>query len=185
MSFPAEDETRKEWQDPVTILSAIGLRKGDTFVDVGCGEGFFALPAARMVGEQGRVFGIDINERAIGRLTWSASAERLKHLHAIVGRGETTIVCERCADVVFYGICLHDFQEPLQVLSCARAMIRDDGTLVDLDWKAEPTPLGPPLSIRFSEKKARSLIEKAGFIIRSVQEAGRCHYCVRAAPRID
>jgi ubiquinone/menaquinone biosynthesis C-methylase UbiE len=178
-----DDEERKKWQDPMTILTAIGLSKGDTFMDVGCGDGFFALPAARMVGPGGRVFGIDINADAIDRLKHAAEAEGITHLYAIIGKAETTVACEHCAHVVFYGICLHDFQNPAQVLSCARAMVREDGVLVDLDWKAEPTPIGPPLSIRFPVEKARSLIEGAGFDVQSVKDAGPCHYCIRAAPR--
>lgn len=167
----------------MAILTAIGLRRGHTFVDVGCGEGFFALPAARMVGPRGAVFGIDINAAALNRLRESAEAEGLTQLHSILGKAEETIVCPRCAQVVFYGICLHDFRDPIRVLGCGRAMIREDGVLVDLDWKAEPTPLGPPLSIRFPVDKASTLIENAGFCIRSVKDAGPCHYCIRAAPR--
>jgi cyclopropane fatty-acyl-phospholipid synthase-like methyltransferase len=52
--FRADDPERKEWQDPELILPAIGLGEGMTFVDAGCGEGYFALPAARRVGPRGR-----------------------------------------------------------------------------------------------------------------------------------
>jgi ubiquinone/menaquinone biosynthesis C-methylase UbiE len=183
MRFPPDDEERKEWQNPVAVLKAIGLREGDIFVDVGCGEGFFALPAARMVGLEGAVFGIDINTAAIDRLSQAAAAEGLKHLRAIAGRAESTIVCRHCAHVIFYGICLHDFQNPSAVLTCARSMIRDEGVIIDLDWKSEPTLFGPPVSIRFSVAKARRLIEGAGFTIRSVQDASPWHYCIRAIPR--
>jgi ubiquinone/menaquinone biosynthesis C-methylase UbiE len=183
MRFPPDDEERKEWQNPVDILTAIGLKKGDTFVDVGCGDGYFALPAARIVSPNGAVFGIDINADAIERLKRVAEIEGLTDLHAILGKAEKTVACEHCAHVVFYGICLHDFQNPAQVLSLARSMIREDGVLVDLDWKAEPTPIGPPLSIRFSVERARSLIEGAGFDIQSVKDASPYHYCIQAAPR--
>jgi Methylase involved in ubiquinone/menaquinone biosynthesis len=183
MRFPADDEERRKWQDPVKILRAIGLQTGEIFVDVGCGEGFFSLPAARIVGPKGAVYGIDVNPASIDRLKQAAEAEGLSHLHAIHGKGESTIVCPRCAQVVFFGICLHDFQDPALVLSCARAMIRDDGQLVDLDWKPEPTPIGPPLRIRFSVDRARGLLEEAGFAVRSVVDAGPWHYCIRASPR--
>ncbi len=183
MRFPADDEERKHWQNPVAILTSLGLRRGDIFVDPGCGEGFFALPAARMVGPEGCVYAIDINAAAIDRLRQSAHKEGLSQLHAMIGRAETTVVCSRCADVIFYGICLHDFEDPVPVLACARSMIRNDGLLVDLDWKAESTPLGPPVGIRFSIEKAEDLIREAGFNIRSVQDAGPCHYCIQASPR--
>jgi ubiquinone/menaquinone biosynthesis C-methylase UbiE len=182
MKFPPDDSDRRKWQDPEAILTAIGVQKGHTFVDVGCGEGFFSLPAARIVGPEGIVFGIDINPNAIDRLKNAAAAEGMNQLHALVGKAENTLVCEGCANIIFYGICLHDFQNPMEVLSCARRMIRDDGLVIDLDWKAEPTPIGPPLSIRFSVPKARELIEEAGFATRSVRDAGPWHYCIRATP---
>ncbi len=183
MRYSPNDEERKKWQNPETILDAVGLKRGDTFVDVGCGEGFFALPAARRVGPEGAVYGIDINGSAIDQLRKAAEEEGHAHLHAVQGRGENTLVCQHCAHFVFYGICLHDFEDPVQVLNRARTMIRDDGLLIDLDWKAEPTPIGPPVRIRFSVEKACKLIEEAGFDIRSVKDAGPCHYCIQASPK--
>jgi predicted methyltransferase len=44
--FPANDTERRKWQDPEKILSEIGLAPNMTFVDLGCGDGYFALPAA-------------------------------------------------------------------------------------------------------------------------------------------
>jgi ubiquinone/menaquinone biosynthesis C-methylase UbiE len=49
-------------------LLNIGLKPGDTFIDVGSGEGYFAIPAAKIVGEQGRIFALDSNEEALRRL---------------------------------------------------------------------------------------------------------------------
>jgi len=66
--FRHDDEERKKWQDPDAILSEIGLEPGMIFTDLGCGEGFFALPAARIVGEAGRVYALDINAEAIEHL---------------------------------------------------------------------------------------------------------------------
>jgi ubiquinone/menaquinone biosynthesis C-methylase UbiE len=182
MRYPDNDWERRKWQNPEQILSAIGLKSGDTFVDVGCGEGFFALPAARMVGEEGRVYGIDIDQAAIAHLSEAAEKEGLKSLHAVVGEAESTIICQGCANVIFYGICLHDFRDPAEALTCARQMVNRTGTLIDLDWKPESTPIGPPLQIRFSVNKARHLIEHAGFAVKAVGDAGLWHYCITAIP---
>jgi ubiquinone/menaquinone biosynthesis C-methylase UbiE len=35
------------------------VKPGMTFVDLGCGNGFFALPSARLVGPEGKVYGLD------------------------------------------------------------------------------------------------------------------------------
>jgi len=156
------------------------LKLGFTFIDVGCGNGFFALPAARLVGENGKVCGLDINAEAIGMLTKTAMKEGLRNLNLRVGMAEETVLCKACADIVFFGIVLHDFTDVARVLSNAKRMLKSTGRLVDLDWKKEPMKFGPPLQIRFSEEKAVSLIEAAGFKINSVKDAGTYHYLIVA-----
>ena len=58
--------------------------------DLGCGEGFFALPAARIVGERGRVYALDINTESIAHLKASAESEGLDNISATAGTGRTT-----------------------------------------------------------------------------------------------
>jgi len=178
--FPANDTERRKWQDPEKILSEIGLAPGMTFVDLGCGDGYFALPAARIVGLKGKVIATDIDEGAIGRLRQHAAEEGLGQLSAEVRAAEDTIACEGCADFVFFGINLHDFADPAQVIRNAKRMLRQSGKLVDLDWKAQPMSIGPPLEKRFSVAKAQELIESAGFHIILVAEAGPYHYIIIA-----
>ncbi len=178
--FRADDPERKEWQDPEKILPAIGLEEGMTFIDVGCGEGYFALPAARRVGHRGRVYAFDINPDAVAGLWEHAATEGLKNLSAEVRAAEEAVACEGCADIVFFGIDLHDFADPVQVLQNAKTMLRPSGRLIDLDWKDIPMDFGPPAEKRFSIHKARGLIESAGFRVQSVGDAGPYHYLIIA-----
>jgi ubiquinone/menaquinone biosynthesis C-methylase UbiE len=174
------EEERRQWQNPEAILREIGLKPGDTFVDIGCGNGYFSLPAARMVGEKGTVYGVDTDGEAIGSLDKSAKAEGLRNLKLTIGEAETAVFCEACADFVFLGIVLHDFRDPAAVLRNAAVMLKPGGRLVDLDWKKEIMPFGPPLEIRFDEAKAKSLIAGAGFKITSVLLNNLYHYMIIA-----
>jgi ubiquinone/menaquinone biosynthesis C-methylase UbiE len=178
--FLVDDPERRRWQDPEEILSRIGLREGMVFIDVGSGEGYFAIPAARRVGDNGRVFAVDINAEAIGNLRARAEQEGLNNISARAGEAETTMICEGCADIVFFGIDLHDFRDPVAVLRNAGRMIGPEGRVVDLDWKDEPMDLGPPIGIRFSVRKAHSLMESVGLRIQSVRDAGPYHYLIIA-----
>ncbi len=171
---------RRRWQNPEAILSDIGLKRGSTFVDIGCGSGFFALPAAKLVGEKGIVYGLDANDEAIRWLKKKAAKESLGNLCLRVGAAEETVFCEECADIVFFGIVLHDFNEPVKVLMNAKRMLKPTGRLVNLDWKKEPMELGPPEQIRFSEKEATNLIENIGFKVEAVKDVGSYHYIITA-----
>lgn len=180
-----DERERRTWQNPESILALIGLSRGQTFVDVGCGDGFFALPAARIVGPLGRIVGIDIDAAALDRLRGKAVREGLGNIFLHHGPAEEIILCNICADVIFFGIDLHDFDDPARVLERAREMVKPTGIVVDLDWRKEMQPLGPPFEKRFSVAYAVSLMEKAGLRVESVAESGVYHYIILARPADD
>ena len=53
------------FRDPYKALNAAGLQPGQKVLEVGCGPGFFTLPAARIVGEAGSVLALDVNPLAV------------------------------------------------------------------------------------------------------------------------
>jgi len=177
-----DDEDRRKWQNPEAILAEIGLAPGMVFADLGCGEGFFTLPAARIVGSEGLVYALDIDAEAIDLLKQAADEEGLGNVNAVAGEGENTVLCEECADIVFFGTVLHDFTDAAMVLRNTRKMIKPSGRLVNLDWKKEQTELGPPVEIRFDTTKASRLISEAGFEVETVRDIGPYHYVVTAKP---
>lgn len=178
--FAADNQERRRWQNPEAILTELGLKPGFTFMDIGCGGGFFTLPAARLVGERGSVYAVDINSEYVQDLEEKAAGEGLINLKLQVGKAEEIVLCQACADIVFFGIVLHDFKNQARVLANAKRMLKPSGRLVNLDWKKEPMPLGPPLSKRFNEEKAVRLITAAGFKVETVKESRPYHYLIIA-----
>jgi ubiquinone/menaquinone biosynthesis C-methylase UbiE len=175
-----DEAERRTWQNPESILAEIGLSPGQTFVDVGCGDGYFAIPAAKVVGKRGRVYGLDINEEAVQYLEEKAVKEGLENVILKVGAAEDLVLCRGCADFVFFGIDLHDFRDPLKALINAKKMLKPGARLIDLDWRKEPMQLGPPIGIRFSQEEAVTRIEEAGFRVHAVKQVGPYHYLVIA-----
>lgn len=55
---------RKLIHNPQKILNAY-IKKGNTVADIGCGIGYFSIPMAKMVGEKGKVYAIDIQEKML------------------------------------------------------------------------------------------------------------------------
>ena len=58
---------RKLIDNPVKELSPY-ISRGMTVLDVGCAMGFFSLPMARMVGSQGKVICVDLQEKMVQNL---------------------------------------------------------------------------------------------------------------------
>ncbi|MEK7354431.1 MAG: methyltransferase domain-containing protein, partial [Chloroflexota bacterium] len=162
------------------ILAKIGLQAGQTFVDVGCGGGFFALPAARIIGKKGRLHGFDENAEAITSLKDLAAKEGLDNLELAIGNAEETILCDGCAHIVFFGLVVVHLAEPVKALENARKMLRSEGRLAVFDWKRKLTRQGPPLEQRLSEGQIVDFIKAAGFGGISVEDCGPYHYVITA-----
>ena len=66
---------RERWEKSSRIIEAIGFKSGDVVADVGCGPGYYTFKLARLVGDGGRVYAIDNNER---HLIYLRLAEKLR-----------------------------------------------------------------------------------------------------------
>jgi ubiquinone/menaquinone biosynthesis C-methylase UbiE len=178
--FNLDETTRRTWYNPEAILR--DLQSGMVFMDIGCGDGFFSILAAKKVGANGKVYAVDTDASAIERLKQKAKTEGLKNITAKAGKAEDTVFCNQCADFVFYSMDLHDFNDPAKVLQNAKKMIKPNGRLIDLDWKKIDMPFGPPIAIRFNEEHAAGLMRSAGFILTDIKDAGSYHYVLTAKP---
>jgi ubiquinone/menaquinone biosynthesis C-methylase UbiE len=51
---------RRWLSDPVRTLQGADIRPGQTVLEVGCGTGFFTVPAAQPIGNQGCLLAMDV-----------------------------------------------------------------------------------------------------------------------------
>jgi ubiquinone/menaquinone biosynthesis C-methylase UbiE len=181
--FALDEARRRSWYNPDSIIE--NLKEGMTFVDIGCGDGYFSVLAAKKVGPSGKVYAVDIDPLGIEKLKQKARLDGLTNIVTSVGKAEDIIFCKGCADMLFFSMDLHDFEDPAKVLQNAKAMLKPAGQLVDLDWKKiswakQGAQVGPPEQIRFSEEKVKELLSLEGFKVVSAVEAGPFHYVVTA-----
>ncbi len=63
--FQLEHELVERQENPELVMDLLSLRPGGTVADIGCGSGFFTSAFAKLVGPTGRVFAIDIQQKAV------------------------------------------------------------------------------------------------------------------------
>ena len=66
---------------PEDLWESVGLRANQTIVHLGCGAGFFLIPAARVVGHGGKAIGIDIRTDMLAEVE---SRARREHVEEVV-----------------------------------------------------------------------------------------------------
>ena len=103
------DSDVKTWleTDGVEFFKSIGMKKGQAVLDFGCGEGHYAIPAAKLVGEKGKVYAVDKDKQALDRLMQIIEENNIKNVEVI--KKESISPLENnsldfilCYDVVHY-----------------------------------------------------------------------------------
>ena len=111
------------------IVARAGLRTGQDVLDVACGKGATLIPAARAVGDRGRVVGVDIVPEMVDAARAAAVDAGLANVTVQVGDGDALDLDSASFDVVVCGFGL-GFLRPELALAEMRRVLRDGGRLV-------------------------------------------------------
>lgn len=141
------------FRDPYEILESAGLEPGQAVLEVGCGPGFFTIPAARLVGQGGSVHALDINPLALEKIREKLDREDVTNVVPVLANAARTGLPARSFDLIF-------------LFGLGHAVGDVDGIMTEMDRLLRPTGV---LSIEGRLKPPRHLFEpvaKEGRIIR-------------------
>ena len=97
----------------IEVLERMGIRRGQTVLDFGCGYGIYTIPIAKIVGEQGRVYALDKDRGALDTLMQKAGSACLKNIERMETSGELEIeLADETVDVVLLFDVFHSFYFP-------------------------------------------------------------------------
>jgi arsenite methyltransferase len=105
------------------------LQSGERVVDVGCGAGIDSFIAARMVGETGRVIGVDMTPAMIEKAQASTAALGRPNVEFRAGYAEALPVEDAWADVVISNGVMNLFPDKLAGLEEMARVLRPGGRL--------------------------------------------------------
>jgi SAM-dependent methyltransferase len=122
-------------------------------LDVGTGTGLFA----EAFSERGlEVSGVDANPEMV-----EAARQFVPEGDFRESTAEALPYPDASFDLVFFGLVLHESDEPLQVLQEAWRVTKNRACI--LEWPYRDEEFGPPLAHRINPEQLTHLIHKAGF----------------------
>jgi ubiquinone/menaquinone biosynthesis C-methylase UbiE len=89
------------FRNPYKLLEASGLKKGQRILEVGCGPGYFTIPAAKIVGHEGFVYAVDVHPRAIERVQRKIEKEGISNVMPILTNASGTGLPDHSIDLAF------------------------------------------------------------------------------------
>jgi len=74
---------RRWLMNPVTTLRGADIQPGQTVLEVGCGTGFFTLPAAKLIGDDGCLVAMDALSDFIEQVSKKVKSADLKNVRVV------------------------------------------------------------------------------------------------------
>jgi SAM-dependent methyltransferase len=170
------------WPNPAATLDAVGIGECDSLVDVGCGDGYFTVPAARMV--DGPTYAVDLDADCLAR-TGRAASEAGLEVETLQGdASDLSALLPAPVSCALIANTFHGVPDKTAFSETVRESLVPGGRFVVINWHdtdrdettVEGDPRGPPTDLRLSPAETRTAVVRAGFDHVETVELPPYHY---------
>lgn len=166
---------------PDEIIKSLPLENGMIVADIGAGSGAFAIPLARIVGDGGKVYAIDINKEVLVKIKRDAKEAGLSNVEIIWADSEVkdgTKLSDNSVDFVLVSNLLFQAEDKKGLVEEIIRILKPKGMIAVIEWKGSFGGIGPKESAVVSESEAQKLFSDSLFAEYNKFNAGDYHYGV-------
>jgi ubiquinone/menaquinone biosynthesis C-methylase UbiE len=134
----------------------LDLKPGQAVCDMGCGNGFYTLQMAPMVGEKGVVYAVDIQQEMLHLLHERAKEAGVKNIKPILGTLIDPKLPDTSCDLILLVDVYHEFSHPEHMLRAMRKALKPTGRIALVEFRLED----PEVPIKLLHKMSKEQILK-------------------------
>lgn len=149
-------DSRQREEDCETLLKALHVQPGQTVCDMGCGNGFYTLKLAQLVGPKGKVLAVDIQPEMLEFLKERAAVEHVTNIKPVLGTVIDPKLPKESVDLMLLVDVYHEFSHPEQMLAAIRTSLKPSGRVALVEFRAED----PKVPIKPLHKMSKEQILK-------------------------
>ncbi len=167
------------FSDPIKNVEQLGIKPGSIVADFGSGSGHYTIAAAKVVGDTGRIYSIDIQKDIATKVKNEANKLGIFHVEAVWGDVEKvggTKLRDASVDDVIISNLMFQVEDKVSTAKEAFRILKPQGRLLFVDWSESFGGIGPHPESVFSHEKALELFPSTGFVLDHEIDAGSHHY---------
>ena len=136
------DSNLRRWvQPPGKLIERSGIKSGMTVIDLGCGSGAFTTFVARVVGEPGRVYAVDIQAAMLQQLEGKLSKPENQDIRNIELKEASAYelpFADDSIDLVYMVTVLMEIPDRRRALREISRVLKPGGTLAVTEFLPDP-----------------------------------------------
>ncbi len=169
---------RKYAQNPEKILGNY-VQSGMTVIDYGCAMGYFSIPMAKMVGNSGKVYCFDIQEKMLKKLeqrSKKANVENRVTPVLIKKEGATDPEIKGIADFALLFMVVHEVPDRNKLFTKMYKMMKPGGQLLIAEPKGHVTSeefeksLGIAVNTGFEKIKSLNIKRSHAILLKKAKQ---------------
>lgn len=165
--------------DPLAIIAQLDISPGSIVADFGCGPGYFTLPFAKAVGQDGKVYSLDILPQALETVMGKTKNSGINNVvikRANLEKENGSKLESDSVDWVILKDILFQNQNKQIIIAEAYRVLKTEGRVIVVEWNQADEAIGPDLKIRVVEEDLKKMFANEKFLIEKNIESGDFHY---------
>jgi ubiquinone/menaquinone biosynthesis C-methylase UbiE len=121
---------RDVWQKPDEIIRQLNIKIGSQVADIGSHEGYMTFKLAKVVGEAGKVYAVDVDQYKLDKLKQHADERKVKNIETIKGDYDNPKLPSGSLDAVIILDTYHEMDDHDDILNHIKVALKSGGHLV-------------------------------------------------------
>src|SRR5258705_7044061 len=151
-----ERPEREDEERPSLALPALKLKPGDTVADIGAGTGYYTRRLAKLVGDKGVVYAVDIQQEMLDLLTNKMARLNIRNVKPVLGDLTDPKLPPASTDLAIMVDVYHEFDHPYEMAQALCRALKPGGRLVFVEFRGED----PKVPIKEVHKMTETQVRK-------------------------
>jgi len=119
--------------------------------DIGCGIGYFTIPASKIVGDIGNIFAMDISPKMLQDVGIKIKSNNISNIEIILTEENDLKLEDNKITFAFVSTVLHEADEKENFLKEIKRVISPKGKIAIVEWQKINSEFGPPIDHRLDK----------------------------------
>ena len=158
-----DNEKRRAALPPHETLIQLGYKEGVDLADIGCGIGYFSIPAALIGGSTAKIFAVDVSQEMLQEVEIRAIDANVNNIYTVKSEEYKFNLKADSVNFVLISLVLHEIDDKALFIKKITEILKTTGTIGIIEWQVIANGNGPQLNHRISYHEITELLKKAGY----------------------
>jgi len=165
--------------DPMMVINQLGMSAGVKAADFGCGSGYFSIPLAQIIGNEGILYSLDVLPQSLESVESRAKILGLTNIitkRVNLEKENGSKLESNSLDWVILKDMLFQNGGKNVIIKEAYRVLKPGGRMLVVEWNENDSSIGPEQKLRIKKDDLVNFIQTQKFSLEREINTGDFHY---------